>query len=59
MYNLKHNIMKTKNIYQTTATLLAMFVFILFAMNGCSKDDPDPDPDPDTSVNDYLIRRPI
>lgn len=58
MYNLKHNIMKTKNIYQTTATLLAMFVFILFAMNGCSKDDPDPDPDPDTSVNDYLISLP-
>ncbi len=49
--------MKTKTIYQTTAALFALFVFIAFAISACSSDDsPDPDPDPVvvTSVNDYL-----
>ena len=43
MYNLKHNIMKTKNIYQTTTAILAMFVMMLFVFSACSTDD-DSDP---------------
>ncbi len=48
--------MKTKTFYQTKALFLAMFVIILFAINGCSKDDPGPDPiDNDaTEILEYI-----
>jgi hypothetical protein len=36
--------MKTKTIFKTTASLLAMFVIMLFAFNACSKDDSDSEP---------------
>ncbi len=37
--------MKTKTIFQKTAVIFTMFVFIVFAFSACSSDDGD-DPDP-------------
>ncbi len=42
--------MKTTTIFQKTAVIFAMFVFIVFAFNACSNDDDD-DPSDPTSVN--------